>query len=82
MLTELGVMNFAMISLLWTIPLKGISMWLSAKRDNKIWFVFFLIVHTFGIIEIVYLLMYGIKELNLKSKTSKPKSKSKSRKKK
>lgn len=47
----------------WMIPLAlwsgiwtGLSLWYAAKRNEKWWFILFLIVHTAGILEIVYLL--------------------------
>ena len=43
------------ILLVWTIPWKIYAVWLSAKRNQKIWFVVLLIVNTFGILEIIYI---------------------------
>lgn len=43
------------VFLLWNIFWKGISLWTSAKRDEKYWFLVFLFVNTMGILEIAYL---------------------------
>jgi NADH:ubiquinone oxidoreductase subunit 6 (subunit J) len=38
------------------IGLKGFALWHAARRDEKWWFVALLIINTFGILEICYLL--------------------------
>jgi len=38
-------------SLLWT----GLALWHAARRGERGWFIFFLLVHTAGILELVYL---------------------------
>jgi hypothetical protein len=50
-----GVFNTLIVILaVWTIPWKGYSLWLSAKRDQKIWFIVLLVVNTVSILEIFY----------------------------
>jgi len=44
-----------LILAIWTIPWKGYALWLSVKRNQKIWFVVLLIVNTVGILEIFYI---------------------------
>jgi methionyl-tRNA synthetase len=46
------IIPVAVWSLIWT----GLSLWHAAKRGDRPWFIFFLLVHTAGIIEIIYLL--------------------------
>lgn len=41
---------------LWSIVWTGLALWHAAGRHEKGWFIFFLLVHTAGIIEILYLL--------------------------
>ena len=43
---------------LWTIVLKGYALWAAARGGQKKWFIALLIVNTFGILEIVYLLWF------------------------
>ena len=43
------------VLLLWGLVWKGAALWISAKRGEKVWFLVFLLVNTFGILEIVYL---------------------------
>ncbi len=40
----------------WSIFWTGLALWHAAKRGEKWWFIFFLLVHTAGIIEILYIL--------------------------
>lgn len=40
----------------WSMVWTGLSLWHAAKRGEKGWFIFFLLVHTAGIIEFIYLL--------------------------
>lgn len=40
---------------IWSAVWSGIALWNAAKRNDKEWFIFFMLVHTAGIAEIVYL---------------------------
>ncbi len=46
----------------WTFLWKGIALWMSAKRDQKNWFIAILILNTLGILEIGYILYTKNKE--------------------
>lgn len=46
------IIPLAVWSGIWT----GLSLWHAARRDQKGWFIFFLLVHTAGIIELIYLI--------------------------
>lgn len=39
----------------WTVIWKGLALWRAAHRQSKPWFVFFLVINTMGIVEIIYL---------------------------
>ena len=43
------------ILILWSLAWAGIALWKSARRGDKTWFIIFLIVHTLGILEIIYI---------------------------
>jgi len=43
---------FVVWSAVWT----GLALWHAARRCEKWWFIFFLLVHTAGVVEILYLL--------------------------
>jgi hypothetical protein len=42
---------------LWSIFWKGLALWRSANRGEKVWFIILLVVNTAGILEIIYLFM-------------------------
>lgn len=46
-----SMVPLAIWSVLWT----GLALWHAARRGEKWWFIFFLLVHTVGIVEIIYL---------------------------
>jgi hypothetical protein len=49
---SIPIMIFVFVwSFIWT----GLALWHSAKRQDKWWFLIFLLVHTLGILEIIYL---------------------------
>ncbi len=47
-----GIAVVALWSAVWT----GLALWHAATRGQKGWFILFLLVHTAGILEIMYLL--------------------------
>lgn len=57
---------------LWSVPWKGLALWIAARRENKMWFVALLVIQTVGILEIIYI--FGVakhKFTFLKSKKKK-----------
>jgi hypothetical protein len=40
---------------LWSLFWMGWALWRAAKNDSKVWFVVFLLVHTLGILDIIYI---------------------------
>jgi len=57
----------------WLIPvliivtiLKGFALWQSSQKRQKIWFIALLIVNSFGVLEIIYLIMAYISKRNSK----------------
>jgi methionyl-tRNA synthetase len=43
----------------WTLPWKGVALWKSARQGDKKWFIALLIVNTLGILEILYIYIFG-----------------------
>ena len=43
----------------WSLAWKGLALWRAAKNDSKPWFVVLLIINTLGILEILYLYVFG-----------------------
>ncbi len=48
----IGIMCLIVWSVVWT----GLALWHAARRGNTGWFIWFLFVHTAGIVELIYLL--------------------------
>jgi len=42
----------------WSIAVKGLALWYSARASQKAWFVALLIVNTVGILELVYITFF------------------------
>ncbi|HTY39624.1 MAG TPA: DUF5652 family protein [Candidatus Paceibacterota bacterium] len=59
-LAGLGFIGF-LIALIWSIYWKGMALWHSARRGEKVWFVVLLVVNTVGILEILYLYVFSNK---------------------
>ena len=51
-----------LVLLVWIFVWKGFALWRSAQRGEKWWFVVFLVFHTMGILEILYLFLFARKE--------------------
>ncbi len=43
------------ISIIWVLPWKAYSLWVSAKRGDKLWFFLMIIFNTFAVLEIIYI---------------------------
>ena len=50
------LMQFIIPILIWTLFWKGLALWHAAKKSSFGWFVAILLVNTFGLLEIGYLL--------------------------
>jgi hypothetical protein len=48
----------AIIALVWELFWKGLALWHAARSGQWVWFIVFLLVHTVGILEIVYLIWF------------------------
>lgn len=58
--TYLGIPEWALVLIVfWSIIWMGIAMWKAARRNHLIWFILFLIVHTVGILEILYIFVFS-----------------------
>jgi hypothetical protein len=71
---EAGLPIWAIVLvLLWTLAWKGVAWWKSARKGHVVWFVLFFLVHTMGILEILYIFLFS--KLNLSSGKKKNKKK-------
>ena len=44
---------------IWSLGWKGWALWIAAKKNQKVWFIVFLIVNTLGILEIFYIFYFS-----------------------
>ena len=44
--------------ILWTLLWKGMALWKAARNNQRAWFVVMLIIHTLGILEILYIILF------------------------
>lgn len=42
----------------WSIVVKGIALWYSARASQKAWFVAVLVLNTIGILELAYIFLF------------------------
>ncbi len=49
---------------LWPLPWKGVALWKAARRSQKIWFIVLLVVHTLGLLEILYIFVFSRAKAN------------------
>ncbi len=47
---------------LWTLPWKGVALWKAARNNHKGWFVALLLINTLGLLEILYIFVFGKKK--------------------
>jgi methionyl-tRNA synthetase len=47
------------VILIWSLVWKAIALWKSARNTHLVWFILFLLVHTVGILEILYLFVFS-----------------------
>ena len=53
---------------IWSLVWKGIALWKSAKNNQRNWYIAMLLIHFFGILEIVYLKFFQKKLVSSKKK--------------
>jgi hypothetical protein len=46
---------------LWSVFWMGWALWKAAKADSKVWFIALLLVHTMGILDIIYIFIISKK---------------------
>ncbi|MGA3292009.1 MAG: DUF5652 family protein [Candidatus Microgenomates bacterium] len=56
---------------LWSLFWMGWALWRAAKNGSKIWFIVLLLVHTMGILDILYIFIFSQKSWTKSGKKSK-----------
>jgi len=44
---------------IWSLVWMGFALWKAAKNNSKVWFVILLLVHTLGILDILYIFVFS-----------------------
>lgn len=50
---------FAILATVWTLPWKGVSLWMAAQRRHKVWFIVLLILNSLAILDILYIFVFS-----------------------
>lgn len=53
---------FFLIAVIWSVIWQGFALWRAARNEHRGWFIVLLIVHTLGILDIIYLLAFSKKK--------------------
>ncbi|MDD4995349.1 MAG: DUF5652 family protein [Patescibacteria group bacterium] len=61
-----GASVLMIVLIIWALFWKGWALWRAARNGHKIWYIALLILNTVGILEILYIFIWG------KSKSEKP----------
>ena len=48
-----------LLAVLWALPWKGVALWKATKNNHKWWFIALLVINTLGILEILYIFVFG-----------------------
>jgi hypothetical protein len=56
------------ILIVWELIWKAIALWKCGRNNQPVWFVFILVLNTFGILPIIYLLWFQKKEKAVRKK--------------
>lgn len=58
-----GLIGLVVIPLVfWSLFWKGWALWRAVKNDSKPWFIVLLVVNTLGLLEILYIFVFGKKK--------------------
>ena len=47
------------LTLLWTLPWKGVALWKASQKKHKWWFIAMLVLNTFAGLEILYIFIFS-----------------------
>lgn len=57
-----GVLWLIVVLMVWSLVWKGLALYRAGYNRSPVWFVVLLLVNTLGILEILYLFIWGRKE--------------------
>lgn len=47
------------VIVIWSLVWMALGMWVAARKKHVIWYIVFLLVHTVGILEILYIFVFS-----------------------
>lgn len=50
------------LAAVWTLVWKGTALWRAARNNQPAWFVALLVINTLGILDILYIYVFGLKQ--------------------
>lgn len=62
-----------LIALIWSLVWKALALWRAARKNHLLWFIAFFVIHTLGILEMLYYFLFS--KLNLNKPIQKKKKK-------
>jgi len=58
--SEFGIpLWLLLVVIVWSIFWKAFALWKSARKGHIVWFVAFFIIHTLGLLEILYIFLFS-----------------------
>jgi len=55
------VLPILLMAILWTIFWKAMALWISARKNDGVWFIILMLINTLGILEIIYI--FGVAKI-------------------
>jgi hypothetical protein len=52
-----------LLAVLWALSWKGVALWKATKNNHKWWFIALLVINTLGILEILYIFVFGKRKI-------------------
>jgi len=59
--------TFLILTLIWTLPWKGVALWKAAGNTQKWWFVVILLTNTFALLDALYIFYFSKKHSDVKT---------------
>lgn len=57
-----GVLGLVLVLMVAVMTLKGFALWRAARNNSSAWFIALLVVNTLGVLELLYLFVFGKKK--------------------
>ena len=54
-----ALLPIILLFIVWTFVWKGMALWKAARNSHKGWFIALLLINTLGILEILYIFVFG-----------------------